>query len=212
MAQTKGQLAGKLLKGAVKKTVAANMQLWGGNKVPYLRGAVNAAMSLLDFDKIWQELKVEPSTRSKIKNSRQTITKATNEISQRNHTLGTIKSTLCTLTTDLRYIEITANAYAAQSRSIAWTPNIIYRVNETVLRKLNMHGAINTTSFKGINKSVVPANVVSEYNNKIKALKDIESKVMMELNRLAQAEQQLKRAQKTLDDIVNNQNQQNGRR
>lgn len=205
MAQTKGQLAGKLLKGAVKKTVAANMQLWGGNKVPYLRGAVNAAMSLLDFDKIWQELKVEPSTRSKIKTNRAAIIKATNEIAQRNHTLGTMKTTICTITSELRYLQVTAQAYAG-SGGAAWGPNIIYRVNESVLRKLNLHGAISTTSFKALNKGVVPANVLADYNAKIKALRDMESKVMMELNRLAQAEQQLKRSQKALDDIVRNQN------
>ena len=204
MAQTKAQLAGKLFKGAVKKTVAANMQLWGGNNVPYLKSVVGAAMSLLDYDKIWQELKVEPSTRSKIKTARQTIVKATNEMASRNHNLGTMKSAITSITTELQYLQITANAYAGQQGGAsAFSPSIVYRVNESVLRKLNMHGAIRSTSYKHINKGVVPANVVTDYNNKIKALRDIESKALMELNKLSQSEQQLKRAQKTLDDIIN---------
>ena len=64
----------------------------------------------------------------------------------------------------------------------------------------------NITKYNNLNKNVVPQNVQNDYNNKIKSLKNVETKVMGELNRLSQAEQKLKRAQKQLDDIINNQN------
>lgn len=204
--KTKAQLAGKILGGAVKKTVAANMKLWGGNNVPYLRDSVNAAMSMFDYEKLWDKL-VEPSMRSKIKTGRKEIIKATNEISSYNHTIGTMKNSIATITSELYYLKITANAYARQAGGgSAFGTTSIYRLNENVLRKLNMHGAINTTKYNNINKGVVPQNVVNDYNNKIKSLKTIESKVMTELNRLSQSEQKLKRSQKQLDDIINNQN------
>lgn len=204
--KTKAQMAGRILGGAVKKTVAANMKLWGGNNVPYLRDSVNAAMSMFDYEKLWDKL-VEPSIRSKVKTGRKEIMKATNEIASLNHNLGTMKNNIATITSELYYLKITANAYAQQAGGgTAFGPSIIYRINESVLRKLNMHGAINITKYNNLNKNVVPQNVQNDYNNKIKSLKNVETKVIGELNRLSQAEQKLKRAQKQLDDIINSQN------
>ena len=200
----KKQATGRIIGSVIKKTVSANLKLWGGNNVPYLRSAVNGAMSLFDYEKLWDKL-VEPSVRSKLKMARKDIVKATNELAQHQHSIGVMKNSIATITSELYYIRATANGYANGN---AFGSQVIHRVNESVLRKLQMHGAINVTVYKSINKNVgVPANMITDYTNKIKSLRDIESKVISELNKNSQSEQKLKRAQKQLDDYINSQNQ-----
>lgn len=195
MAQTKTQLGVKIL----KKTVNANLKLWGGNNVPYLRGAVNA---LFDIDKILDSLKVEPSIRTKIKNYQKTIGKATNDLNMQMHTIDAIKAKLIDSINSMYYMKFTINAYGTSAGSSAFGPTVLYRVNESILRKLNLQNAINKTVYNNVNTAVVPKALSDAYKKQITDIKNIESKVIMELNKLAQAETKLKQTQKQLDDLI----------
>lgn len=195
MAQTKTQLGVKIL----KKTVNANLKLWGGNNVPYLRNTVDA---LFDIDKILDSLKVEPSVRTKIKTYQKTIGKATTDLNTQMHTIDAVKAKLVDGINSLYYMKFTINAYGTAARSSAFGPSVLYRVNESILRKLNLQNAINKTVYNNANTAVVPKQLVDAYKKQITDIKNIESKVAMELNKLAQAESKLKQTQKQLDDLI----------
>lgn len=181
--------------------VKANMRLWGGDKVPYLNNSVNTISRWInDPNSFMAEYKVPATDQQKIKGTLSKIEKNKKELGKLDSELAAIKTIYTDIIdkTHVKSLEIvlsTANPFKSNS---------LYSITPNLLKRLGI-SSIKNVQFLDIDRRTVPSDLVTGYLSMIKQLRDIETRALVQLNKINTLNRTLQQDRDSLKLIVEDQ-------
>ena len=181
--------------------VKANLKLWGGDKVPYLNNSVNAIGKWInDPSSFMAEYKVPISDQQKIKNTLTKIEKNKKDLGKLESELSAIKSI---------YTDIIDKTHVKSLEIVLAAPNsfkssVIYSITPNLLKRLGI-SSMRDVQFLDIDRRTVPADLITGYLGMIKQLKDIETRALVQLNKINTLNRTLQQDRESMKLIVNDQ-------
>lgn len=181
--------------------IKSQMNLWGGNKIPYLNSAVNTMLNgMIDPSSITDQFKVQRSDKDKIKRSRDKIDVCTQKLAIEEQKLTTMINGARSVLNQLQHTYVSILA----SDPSAFSTQPQYIVGKKLLRELDptVSSVLTEKTYYKLKPNVLTPQIVKSYNSAIDASKKIEQTLFMQVAKIAEISRQLKSANMEIDSMI----------
>ncbi len=178
--------------------VKANMKFWGGDKIPLLNGVTNF---FLDPKAAIDKFKIPVSEKNALKTNFDNLDKHIKMLQQEELVLSNYKNGFLSVIQQLNAQQVSIIAASPSG----FTNSVVYRLNLNLLKALNLDSVLNQNTYNGVSNAA-PQQLRQSYTMLINKLKEIDQKVMQQINKLNTIKQSIKKYNNDVNGSINRYN------